>query len=54
MYAHLQTFYVGVGDDVTKGQQIGEMGSSGNSTGPHMYFEIRQGTVQRNPHGFLP
>lgn len=54
LYAHLQTFYVGVGDNVTKGQPIGEMGSSGNSTGPHVHFEIRQGTVQRNPHGFLP
>lgn len=54
LYAHLQNFYVGVGDNVTKGQQIGEMGSSGNATGPHVHFEIRQGTVQRNPHGFLP
>lgn len=54
LYAHLQTFYVAVGNNVTKGQQIAEMGSSGNSTGPHVHFEIRQDTVQRNPHGFLP
>jgi len=54
LYAHLQAYYVEAGDNVTKGQQIGEMGSTGNSTGPHLHFEIRQGTVQRNPIGFLP
>jgi len=30
------------------------MGKSGNATGPHLHFEIRHGTVQRNPYGFLP
>jgi murein DD-endopeptidase MepM/ murein hydrolase activator NlpD len=54
LYAHLQAYYVEAGDDVGKGQTIGEMGSTGNSTGPHLHFEIRQGTVQRNPYGFLP
>jgi murein DD-endopeptidase MepM/ murein hydrolase activator NlpD len=54
LYAHLQTYYVEAGDNVAKGQQIGEMGSTGNSTGPHVHFEVRQGTVQRNPIGFLP
>lgn len=54
LYAHLQAYYVEAGNSVTKGQQIGEMGSSGNSTGPHAHFEIRQGTIQRNPFGFLP
>lgn len=54
LYAHLQAYYVEAGADVAKGQQIGEMGSTGNSTGPHLHFEIRQGTVQRNPIGFLP
>lgn len=54
LYAHLQAYYVEVGDSVVKGQQIAEMGNSGNSTGPHVHFEIRDGTVQRNPHGFLP
>jgi murein DD-endopeptidase MepM/ murein hydrolase activator NlpD len=54
LYAHLQAVFVNVGDEVAKGQQIAGMGSSGNSTGPHTHFEIRQGTVQRNPIGFLP
>lgn len=54
LYAHLQSYYVEPGDNVAKGQQIGEMGSTGNSTGPHVHFEVRQGTVQRNPVGFLP
>jgi murein DD-endopeptidase MepM/ murein hydrolase activator NlpD len=54
VYAHLQAYYVEPGDDVAKGQTIAEMGSTGNSTGPHLHFELRQGTVQRNPYGFLP
>ena len=54
LYAHFQAYYVEVGDNVAKGQQLGEMGSTGNSTGPHLHFEIRQGTIQRNPVGFLP
>ena len=54
LYAHLQAYYVDAGVDVGKGETIAEMGSTGNSTGPHLHFEIRQGTVQRNPYGFLP
>lgn len=54
LYAHLQAYYVDAGQNVAKGAQIGEMGSTGFSTGPHLHFEVRQGTVQRNPVGFLP
>ena len=54
LYAHLEAYYVDAGDNVAKGQQIAAMGSSGNSTGPHLHFEVRQGTVLRNPVGFLP
>jgi murein DD-endopeptidase MepM/ murein hydrolase activator NlpD len=54
LYAHLDSYYVEAGDNISQGQQIGEMGSTGNSTGPHLHFEIRDGTIQRNPYGFLP
>lgn len=53
MYAHLSAYYVDAGQNVVSGQQIGEMGSTGNSTGPHLHFEVRDGTIQRNPYNFL-
>jgi murein DD-endopeptidase MepM/ murein hydrolase activator NlpD len=54
VYAHLQVYFIEAGDSVAKGEQIAEMGSTGNSTGPHLHFEVRQNGVQRNPFGFLP
>jgi murein DD-endopeptidase MepM/ murein hydrolase activator NlpD len=54
LYAHLKAYNVKVGDSVAKGQKIGEVGITGNSSGPHLHFEIRQGEGQRNPFGFLP
>jgi murein DD-endopeptidase MepM/ murein hydrolase activator NlpD len=54
LYAHLKVYYVKVGDSVAKGQKIGEVGTTGNATGPHLHLEIRQGDLQRNPLGFLP
>jgi murein DD-endopeptidase MepM/ murein hydrolase activator NlpD len=54
LYAHMQVYYVEAGSSVAKGEHIGEVGSTGNSTGPHLHFEIRQNSVQRNPFGFLP
>lgn len=53
-YAHLYGFYIDVGYEVARGEQIGELGTTGRSTGPHLHFEIRQDGVQRDPLDLLP
>jgi murein DD-endopeptidase MepM/ murein hydrolase activator NlpD len=46
LYAHLLSVTVSVGDVLAQGQQLGTLGNSGRSTGPHLHFEIRGA---RNP-----
>ena len=41
IYAHCNKLYVKQGDQIAQGQEIAEVGSTGNSTGPHLHFEIR-------------
>jgi murein DD-endopeptidase MepM/ murein hydrolase activator NlpD len=54
LYAHMDAFYVEAGQAVAKGQQLGQCGSTGNSTGPHLHFEVRSGGAQYNPMSYLP
>lgn len=43
LYAHAKTIYVECGDKVSQGQTIGEIGGTGNTTAPHLHFEVRLG-----------
>lgn len=53
-YAHMRAATVETGDVVVAGQQIGEVGSEGNSTGPHLHFEVLVDGVKVDPMLFLP
>ena len=52
-YAHLSKMRVKQGDIVLKGQWIGDLGSTGRATGPHLHFEVRENSVPLNPNRFL-
>ncbi|HLZ95887.1 MAG TPA: peptidoglycan DD-metalloendopeptidase family protein [Candidatus Dormibacteraeota bacterium] len=54
LYGHLATALVKVGQIVSQGQTIGLEGSTGNSTGPHVHFELRINQVPINPAPYLP
>jgi murein DD-endopeptidase MepM/ murein hydrolase activator NlpD len=53
-YAHLSQWNVGCGQQVYTGTVVGLGGSTGNSTGPHLHFEMRYNGVGQNPWGLLP
>jgi murein DD-endopeptidase MepM/ murein hydrolase activator NlpD len=52
-YAHCSKLFVREGDVVRRGHKIGEVGSTGRSTGPHLHFEVRFRGVAQNPAKFL-
>jgi murein DD-endopeptidase MepM/ murein hydrolase activator NlpD len=54
LYGHLSGVSVLDGDSVSAGQQIGFVGSTGNSTGPHLHFEVDVGGVPVNPCATFP
>lgn len=53
IYAHCNNLYVKQGDKITQGQEIAEVGSTGNSTGPHLHFEIRISERKIDPEKIL-
>jgi murein DD-endopeptidase MepM/ murein hydrolase activator NlpD len=54
LYAHLSTALVKVGQSVTQGQPVGMEGSTGNSTGAHLHFELRINQRPVDPAPYLP
>ena len=52
-YAHLSQIRVDVGQRVSRGDRIGDMGNSGRSTGTHLHYEIRFGGKAVNPMTFI-
>lgn len=53
IYAHCKKLYLKEGDKVKQGQEIAEVGTTGNSTGPHLHFEIRKGEEKIDPQLIL-
>lgn len=53
IYAHCNNIYVNHGDKITQGQEIAEVGTTGNSTGPHLHFEIRVSERTIDPQTIL-
>ena len=53
LYAHMSAFAISNGQSVTQGQVIGYVGSTGNSTGPHLHFETRINGATTDPKSYF-
>ncbi|MFP5224038.1 MAG: M23 family metallopeptidase, partial [Actinomycetota bacterium] len=53
MYAHMSSISVSTGQQVSTGDMVGRVGSTGYSTGPHLHFEVRVNGQYTNPMQWL-
>ena len=53
VYAHCSQLIASQGQAVSQGQVIAKVGSTGNSTGPHLHFEVRVNGVLQNPQNYV-
>jgi len=54
MYMHMENVQIVKGQKLLQGQTIGKMGCTGNCSGTHLHFEVRQNKIQQNPLLYLP
>ncbi len=53
LYAHASKLLVSKGDKVSRGEQIAKVGTTGNSTGNHLHFEVRINGKRTNPEPYI-